>query len=40
MRLFGFPIARYIDINDLEEGLRATQGRTKRISLDRPGCCR
>ena len=25
MRLFGFPIARYIDINDSEEGLRATQ---------------
>src|SRR6476646_7165131 len=34
MRLLGFPIARYIDINDSEEVLRAIQMTDDNISLD------
>ena len=34
MRLLGFPIARYIDIHDLEEVLRAIQMTDDDISLD------
>jgi ClpP class serine protease len=34
MRLLGFPIARYIDINDSEEVLRAIQMTDDDISLD------
>jgi len=34
MRLLGFPIARYIDINDSEELLRAIQMTDDDISLD------
>ena len=34
MRLLGFPIARYIDINDSEEVLRAIQMTDDDIALD------
>src|ERR1700680_4826182 len=34
MRLLGFPIARYIDINDSEEVLRAIQLTDEEIPLD------
>src|SRR3984885_4416182 len=34
MRLLGFPIARYIDINDSEEGLRAIQMTDDNNALD------
>src|SRR3979409_375049 len=34
MRLLGFPIARYIDINDSEEVLRAIQMTDDDIPLD------
>src|SRR3984885_11883166 len=34
MRLLGFPVARYIDINDSEEVLRAIQMTDDDIALD------
>jgi ClpP class serine protease len=34
MRLLGFPVARYIDINDSEEVLRAIQMTDKKVPLD------
>src|SRR6202020_2711147 len=34
MRLLGFPVARYIDINDSEEGLRAIQMTDPDVPLD------
>ena len=34
MRLLGFPIARYIDINDSEEVLRAIQMTDPDVPLD------
>jgi ClpP class serine protease len=34
MRLLGFPIARYIDINDSEEVLRAIQMTDENVPLD------
>src|SRR3982074_968684 len=34
MRLLGFPLARYIDINDSEEGLRAIQMTDDDVPLD------
>src|SRR5215510_16529355 len=34
MRLLGFPIARYIDINDSEEVLRAIQMTDDEVPLD------
>src|SRR6195256_4077663 len=34
MRLLGFPIARYIDINDSEEVLRAIQMTDDNVPLD------
>src|SRR5258706_13803704 len=41
MRILGFPVARYIDINDSEEGLRAIkmtdEKRPLNLILHRPG---
>jgi ClpP class serine protease len=34
MRLLGFPVARYIDINDSEEVLRAIQMTDEKVPLD------
>src|SRR3981189_4017287 len=34
MRLLGFPVARYIDINDSEEVLRANQMTGEKVPLD------
>src|ERR1700755_1456886 len=34
MRLLGFPVARYIDINDSEEGLRAIQMTDDDVPID------
>jgi ClpP class serine protease len=36
MRLLGFPIARYIDINDSEDVLRAIQMTDERTARSRP----
>src|SRR3979411_618089 len=34
MRFLGFPVARYIDINDSEEGLRVIQMTDEKVPLD------